>query len=77
MTDDLRSHDAILSLLKEQIRDAGSQIKWSLRKGVNPSLVSQTITRRIDVPPSIAQALGFEPVTMYAPLTSTKKRRAS
>lgn len=74
MTDDLRSPDYVLSLLVEEVQAAGGQAKWAAQAGVSPQYVHDCLKGRRYIGQSISQALGFEPVTMYAPLRATKKR---
>jgi hypothetical protein len=77
MTDDLRSPDYLQSLLADAVQAAGGQVKWAAQAGVSPQYVCDCLKGRRYIGPLISQALGFEPVTMYAPIKATKKRRAS
>lgn len=74
--DELRSPEYLQSLLAEQVQAAGGQRKWAARAGVSSVYVGDCLAGRRNIGQSISQALGFEPVTMYAPIRPTKKGKA-
>lgn len=73
---DLRSHSDVAWLLAEEVTAAGGQIAWGAKNGVSPQYVCDCLKGRRAIGPSIATALGFERVMMYAPIKTTKKGKA-
>ena len=73
----LKSSSFVQSLLAKEIKASGSLSAFAEEHGVAKGYVWNCLQGDCPIGPSVAQALGFEPVTMYAPIKATKKRRAS
>ncbi len=58
-------HDQLLSLIKKQIREAGSQKALAYRWGISQQHLSDVLTRRRMPNKKMLDALGYDEVTMY------------
>lgn len=72
--DKLKSPTDVKSLLAEHVKAAGGQIAWGAQHGVSPQYVCDCLKGRRAIGPLIASALGFEVVTMYAPIRNKRKK---
>lgn len=72
----IKSQSFLLTILAKQVATAGSQAAWAEQHGISPQYVCDCLKGRRAIGQSIALALGFEPVTMYAQIEHKNKRRA-
>lgn len=72
----LKSSDFVLSLLAKKVDAAGGFRPFAKSHGVASGYVYNCLRGDCPIGPSVATALGFEPVTMYAPIKTTKKGKA-
>jgi hypothetical protein len=64
-TSDLLALEGVIQLLQEGIRKAGSQRAWAAKKGVDRTVVNQTLRKRKVPGPSILGALGLKSVVAF------------
>jgi len=59
------TEDQTRRLLREECQSAGSMRAWARKYNLSPAYVSDVLSGRRDIGPSICEALGLEKVTHY------------
>lgn len=54
------TEDDVMKLLKQEIKKAGNQRRWSLANNISPSYLNDVLQRRTSPGPQILNVLGIE-----------------
>lgn len=65
MVSDLITRAELVAILEQAIEDVWSARKFAEREGISEAYISDVRNGRRDPGQMIAEALGYEPVTMY------------
>lgn len=61
----MKTTDEMRAMLRAACEAAGSQIAWAKANGLSSAYVSDVLAGRREPGRSIAEAFGYQPVTMY------------
>jgi len=67
------NHDQLLSLLKQCVRDAGSQKTFAIQHGISQQYLTDVLKKRRMPGAKILQVLGYESVIVYKKIYQTNR----
>lgn len=65
------THDQLVSLLKQQVKDAGSQKQFAFRWGISQQYLTDVLKGRRMPGPKILKMLGYESMVVYKKIYRT------